>query len=78
LNAGANTLEFDVNNCGGGPNPTGVDYTATASYTLAPIATDDCKNGGWQNLTDRNGRSFKNQGDCVSYVATGGKNQASG
>jgi hypothetical protein len=30
-------------------------------------------NGGWQTF----GR-FKNQGDCVSLVATGGKNPPSG
>ena len=36
---------------------------------------DQCKNGGWQNFTDP---PFKNQGDCVSYVATGGKNGANG
>ena len=32
---------------------------------------DQCKNGGWQSL------GFKNQGDCVSYFATGGKNPPS-
>jgi len=42
-----------------------------------PTATskDQCKNGGWQNLSDGNGHNFQNQGDCVSFVATGGKNQ---
>lgn len=39
---------------------------------------DQCKDGGWQNLTDSNGRAFKNQGDCVSFVATNGKNKANG
>ncbi len=34
---------------------------------------DDCKNGGWQNVTTASGQPFTNQGDCVSYVATGGK-----
>jgi hypothetical protein len=28
---------------------------------------DQCKNGGWQNL------GFKNQGQCVSFFASGGK-----
>lgn len=32
-----------------------------------------CKDGGWQSYG-----IFKNQGDCVSYVATGGKNQPAG
>ena len=31
--------------------------------------TDECKNGGWRAFG-----VFKNQGDCVSFVATGGKN----
>lgn len=30
---------------------------------------DSCKNGGWTSLG-----VFRNQGDCVSYFATGGKN----
>jgi choice-of-anchor C domain-containing protein len=35
---------------------------------------DDCKNGGWQTMIDGAGNSFKNQGDCVSYFATKGRN----
>lgn len=38
----------------------------------------DCKKGGWQSLTDAFGTPFKNQGDCVSYFATDGRNLASG
>lgn len=34
----------------------------------------DCKNGGWQAMIDNAGNRFKNQGDCVSYFATRGKN----
>jgi hypothetical protein len=37
----------------------------------SPTTKDECKNGGWQNFNP----AFKNQGDCVSFVATGGKNQ---
>jgi hypothetical protein len=36
-----------------------------------PTNKDQCKSGGWQNY----GSTFRNQGDCVSYVATGGKNE---
>ncbi len=36
---------------------------------------DQCKDGGWRAFTSAPG-PFKNQGDCVSYVATGGKNAA--
>jgi hypothetical protein len=57
-----------------------VNFNGT-TYNFEPyvIATDKdaCKNGGWMNLADSNGHSFKNQGDCVSYVATGGRNMAS-
>ena len=31
-----------------------------------PTTKDQCKNGGWRNYV-----VFKNQGDCVSFVATG-------
>jgi hypothetical protein len=34
-----------------------------------PTTKDQCKNGGWRTYG-----IFKNQGDCVSFVATGGKN----
>jgi hypothetical protein len=40
-----------------------------------PTSKDQCKNGGWQTFTNP---SFKNQGDCVSFVATGGKNPPNG
>jgi hypothetical protein len=43
-----------------------------------PQTTADCKNGGWQNLGDGDRNPFKNQGDCVSYVATKGKNGGNG
>lgn len=35
-----------------------------------PATKDDCKKGGWQEFG-----VFKNQGDCVSWVATEGRNQ---
>ena len=33
-----------------------------------------CRDGGWKSF----GTLFKNQGDCVSFFATGGKNPPSG
>lgn len=45
-------------------------------YQLAPprpTSADQCKKDGWQAYG-----IFKNQGDCVSYVATQGKNQPAG
>jgi hypothetical protein len=36
-----------------------------------PGSKDACKKGGWESLFRTNGTPFKNQGDCVSYVANG-------
>jgi hypothetical protein len=41
--------------------------------SLTGYTKDQCKNGGWQTFG-----VFKNQGDCVSYFATHGKNGPSG
>jgi hypothetical protein len=51
-----------------------VDTALNKPYILSrgptrPTTKDQCKNGGWQTYG-----VFKNQGDCVSFVATGGKN----
>jgi|tagenome__1003787_1003787.scaffolds.fasta_scaffold20774856_2 hypothetical protein len=40
--------------------------------TGPPTSKDQCKDGGWQSFDNP---TFKNQGDCVSYVATKGKNK---
>jgi hypothetical protein len=64
----------------GQPGPCGgaaavvVQQVATGDIVVtdaAPLPTskDQCKNGGWRTYG-----VFKNQGDCVSFVATGGKN----
>ena len=45
-------------------------FEVTYPDTHTPLS---CKNGGWQTYG-----IFKNQGDCVSYVATGGKNPPAG
>jgi hypothetical protein len=47
------------------------------TYNLAAPATkDQCKDGGWASFI--NPGAFKNQGDCVSFVATQGKNGPNG
>jgi hypothetical protein len=69
--------------------PLSIDYgyqlnvAATVTVTVNPppppptlTSADQCKHGGWQGLTDGNGTLFKNQGDCVSFVATNGTNLA--
>lgn len=33
-----------------------------------------CKKGGWKTMVDKAGNHFRNQGDCVSYFASKGKN----
>ena len=43
-----------------------------------PGSKADCKHGGWQGLADDTGTPFKNQGDCVSYVTTGGSDPSNG
>jgi hypothetical protein len=51
---------------------------ATLQLTEAPrtpTTKNDCKNGGWKTFTTL---AFKNQGDCVSFVATEGRNQPAG
>jgi len=45
------------------------------TYTFGPALTkDSCKNGGWQDFTSSPG-PFKNQGDCVSFFASGGTDE---
>ncbi len=44
--------------------------TALAPLVGPPTNKDQCKANGWMTF---NNPTFKNQGDCVSFVATGGK-----
>ena len=48
-----------------------VDNVVLTSTPAFPTTTEQCKKGGWRDF----GLLFKNQGDCVSFVATGGKNE---
>ena len=41
------------------------------TYTYEPTSKEACKNGGWQNFIFSPG-PFRNQGQCVSYFASGG------
>lgn len=50
-----------------------VDNLSLSSSTSSSTQVTDkgqCKNGGWQSFSNP---TFKNQGDCVSFVASGGK-----
>jgi choice-of-anchor C domain-containing protein len=54
-----------------GPFGPAIDNVAV---TETVATKSDCKQGGWQTMIDTAGNQFKNQGDCVSFFATGGKN----
>ena len=56
-------------NAGNGFLVDGVSLSSS-SPAGSPTSKDQCKKGGWQTFDNP---AFKNQGDCVSYVATGGK-----
>ena len=74
--ANGNFASFDFSTVG-----VKTSYTATLVYagqtltkTIAvtceqPTTKEQCTTGGWKNFP-----GFNNQGDCVSFVATGGKN----
>lgn len=82
LQPGVNTITIDVGDWGGlngfnyridmsvvSDQPLGI----TAPPPLLPTNADQCKKDGWRAYG-----VFKNQGDCVSFVATGGKNLPAG
>ena len=50
--------------------------TFDEGVVVEPGDKEKCKDGGWRDFTSSPG-PFKNQGDCVSYFATRGKNKAS-
>lgn len=69
----SSTLSFasqSDGNCG----PALDDVSVTETLPPVPASAGECKKGGWQSLTDHMGNGFKNQGDCVSYVATQNRN----
>jgi hypothetical protein len=72
LNVGTNNPSWDVEADLFDFNGTTYDFEPAVG---PPTNKDQCKNGGWQTF---NTPKFKNQGDCVSFVATGGKNGGNG
>jgi hypothetical protein len=56
-----------------GHNIEGGDFVVVDAQPTGPTTKEQCNNGGWQAYG-----IFKNQGDCVSFVATGGKNPPAG
>jgi hypothetical protein len=73
---------FGINQGSGNPALTASSDVLTigsngdcVTYDFEPykVATtkDQCKNGGYNSVKRADGSSFKNQGDCVSYVSNG-------
>lgn len=51
--------------------PTSGAVTGTIDVPSAvPTTKAQCKGGGWRGLTDEDGRSFRNQGQCVRFVVS--------
>jgi len=69
VNVGSNNPAYDVETDLFDFNGTVYDFEPDIG---PPTSKDQCKDGGWESF---NNPSFKNQGDCVSYLATGGKNR---
>ena len=67
LSADAKTLFYDSSRFEGSG---GFDIYMSTREQILPTAKDECKQGGWVRFG-----VFENQGDCVSYFATGGKDQ---
>jgi hypothetical protein len=65
VNIGSNNPGYVVATDGVQFNDTTYDFEL---HPAPPTSADQCKQGGWQTFT---GQSFKNQGDCVSFVANG-------
>jgi hypothetical protein len=77
VNVGSNNPSYDIYVDKVIFNDTTYDFEQTAP-NVQPTSRQACMNGGWRTLTDDNGNTFKNQGDCVSFVSTGGHNQGRG
>jgi hypothetical protein len=43
-------------------------FTGTVTANVTPPTTDACKHGGWRNFVDDHGRTFRSQGQCVSWA----------
>lgn len=73
--AGAYTASWSVTSGSGSTKATWrVSCSRLGSPPPTPTSKKQCKHAGWTNFGSR----FKNQGDCVSFVATRGKNPPNG
>jgi uncharacterized delta-60 repeat protein len=76
-------VEDSTDNCPSDPNPDQTDNDGDGVGTACdneelPSNKDQCKNNGWKLWFFGDGRRFKSQGDCVSYLATKRTNGLSG
>lgn len=53
------------------------NLTLSSGPIVVASTKDQCKNNGWKTMKDTSNKSFKNQGDCVSFFSTNGRNLAS-
>ena len=72
LSAGQHEIRVRITRPWGAQGGAPIEYVDNVSLTPAglPTSKDACKNGAWQSFP-----AFKNQGDCVSFVASAGKNK---
>lgn len=54
-----------------------VDFPTCRRFP-AVVSADQCKGNGFTTVSSADDVTFKNQGDCVSYVTTKGKNAPAG
>ena len=47
--------------------PIAVTSIGARAGAAPPTAVQQCKDGGWQTLTDASAQPFRNQGQCISY-----------
>lgn len=71
VDADGDGVNDGVDQCKGTTEGTPVNAVGCADR---PTTKDQCKNGGFRDF----GTAFKNQGDCVSFVATHTKNPPAG
>jgi len=64
VNIGSNNPGYVVRTDGFNFNGTVYDF----QLTNTPNSKEDCKDGGFVNLTDADGNPFKNQGQCVAFA----------
>lgn len=68
VNVGTYNLNYTIDVDGVEINGTTYDFERTSP---TPTDKDQCKKDGWKTLKNVDGRMFKNQGQCVSFAASG-------